>query len=477
MSLLNYRISPTFAKFHKDDNFLRIVMGPVGSGKSVGCCWEIYMRAMAMPANINNIRHSRWIVVRNTLPQLETTTMSTWKDWFGPQVFEGAEITGRSPYKQTIEHAMADGTTLKLEMIFMALDGPLDIGKLMSLECTGIWFNELRYIDEAVYRESQTRPGRFPRKSDIPKENWIDERTPYWSGIIADTNPPDVGGWIYELAEEIMPENLSMYKQPSGVSKHAENLKNLKHDYYTNMMIGKPKEWVNVYVHGKYGYFHDGASVYDGVWNDDVHYYGQDIKLIPGRILVGGIDASGRSPAAVILQHTPAGQYQAIWELCAEDIGGVAFSRLLRQEMATRFPIHNVRWWGDPAGGFKSQTDERTYFDILKGEGIQVYPSPGFRLTERIEAVNSILSRNTAGLPALVVGKDCPKLRQGFNGGYRFKKIGTGDSARTMPDPEKNSYSHVHDALQYAIAGTGELNVLKNRKTSDYKTYTYDRDW
>jgi hypothetical protein len=384
-------------------------------------------------------------------------------------VFEGAEITGRSPYKQTIEHPLNDGTTLKLEMIFMALDGPLDIGKLMSLECTGIWFNELRYIDASVFREAQTRPGRYPRKADVSE--------PFWSGIIADTNPPDVGGWIYKLVEEQKPENVSMFKQPSGLSPNAENVKNLRDDYYKNMSIGKPKEWVNVYVHGKYGYFHDGSSVYDGVWNDDWHYVDQKINPIEGRLLIGGIDASGRSPAAVIAQQTPLGQYQIIWELCAEDIGAVSFSRFLRQQISQDFPQHNIRWWGDPAGAHKSQTDERTYFDILKGEGIQVYPSPGFRLQERIEGINSILSRSIGGKPALLVSAACKKLRQGFNGGYRYKKIGTGDSARTLPDPEKNQYSHVHDALQYLIAGTGELKTMRNRKTTDYKTISYDTDW
>ena len=182
------------------------------------------------------------------------------------------------------------------------------------------------------------------------------------------------------------------------------------------------------------------------------------VKLIPARVLIGGIDASGRSPAAVVLQQTASGQYQTIWELCGEDIGAVQFSRVLRGAIRSDFPKHNIRWWGDPAGAFKTQTDERTYFDVLKAEGISVLPAPTFRLGERIEAVDSIQSRHVGGQPALLITKEAPKLRQGFNGGYRFKKIGSGDNTRTLPDPDKNKYSHPHDALQYAIVGTGELN-------------------
>jgi len=469
MTVLNYNASGTLSEFHQCNDYLRIVMGPVGSGKSVGCCWEVFLKACNQPPNEHKVRRSRWVIVRNTLPQLETTTMATWKDWFGTHVFPDAPITGRSPYKQNIRQSLPDGTELDLEVIFMALDGVLDVGKLMSLEVTGIWFNELRYIDEIIFREAQTRTGRFPPAKDGGEA--------YWHGIIADTNPPDVGGWIYKMAEEIRPENLSYFKQPSGISEQAENKENLPARYYENMSIGKPKEWVNVYVHGQYGYFHDGANVYEGVWNDDFHFVDQKLNVIPGKLLTGGIDASGRSPAAVILQQDAMGQYQCIWELCISDIGATAFSRTLRQQVQKDFPHHNIQWWGDPAGAFKTQTDERTYFDILRAEGIQVLPAKAIRLAERVESVNSILSRNVGGKPALSVDQGCPKLRQGFNGGYRFKRIGTGDAKRTLPEPDKNEYSHVHDALQYAIVGTGELNYLKRRNSGASQTYDYSTDW
>ena len=470
MTALNYKASRTFSKFHHDDTFIRIVMGPVGSGKSVGCCWEVYMRALKQKPNSDGIRMSRWVIVRNTLPELETTTMATWKQWFGEGIFRGAKITGRAPYKQTIEHAhpTGDGTTLHLEIIFLALDGEEDIKKLMSLECTGIFFNELRFIDEIIFREACTRPGRYPRKVDGGAT---------WHGIIADTNPPDDAHWMYKLVEEAKPSNVAMYYQPSGISKYGENRENLPDNYYENMSIGKTQEWINVYVHGKYGFMEEGKSVYKDTWNDDFHFTSEAISLIPSRTLIGGIDASGRSPAAVVLQSTPKGQVQVVWELCGEDVGAVTFSKLLRQEVASSFPHHNITWWGDPAGAFKSQNDERTYFEILRGEGLIVQPSPGFRTGERIEGVNSILSRNIGGEPALLVSAACKALRKGFNGGYRYRKIGSSGSARYTPDPDKNEYSHPHEALQYAIAGMGELNTMKQRKRSEYKMYSYATDW
>ena len=68
--------------FMKDDTFFRGIRGPVGSGKSVGCCVEVFRRALAQEKNEQGIRKSRWAIIRNTNPQLRTTTIKTWLDWF-----------------------------------------------------------------------------------------------------------------------------------------------------------------------------------------------------------------------------------------------------------------------------------------------------------------------------------------------------------------------------------------------------------
>ena len=468
MPLRNYNASKTLSEFHQDDSFIRMVMGPIGSGKSVAMCWEIFIRARAQAPAPDNTRKTRWVIVRNTLPQLETTTMNTWRDWFGERAFPKAKISGKAPYKQNIRAPLPDGTEMDMEILFMQLDTEDDEKKLLSLEATGIWFNEFREIDKRVFEAATGRVGRYPNVSDGGCT---------WCGILCDTNPPDDTSWIYKMAEEYRPSNFKAFYQPSGLSDEAENIENLPKLYYENIAIGKSKEWCNVYVHGKYGYMQEGKTVYQGVYNDDYHFTKEPINLIKGRQLIGGIDASGRSPAAVVMQQDAMGQMQLLWEFCIEDVGAVTFAPLLRKEISLCFPHNNIRWYGDPAGAYKSQNDERTYFDILRGEGIIVSPSQGYRPNDRIEAVTSILSRNIGGKPALLVGPECIMIRKGFNGGYRYKKVGSGASARYMPDPEKNEYSHPHDALQYAISSTGELNTMKNRTRTDYKVHTYATDW
>ena len=46
MGTVTYLPCPTPAKFHCDDNFVRTLIGPIGSGKSVACCVEIMSKSV-----------------------------------------------------------------------------------------------------------------------------------------------------------------------------------------------------------------------------------------------------------------------------------------------------------------------------------------------------------------------------------------------------------------------------------------------
>ena len=43
----------------KDESFFRGIRGPVGSGKSVGCCVEVFRRALEQKPNEDGVRKSR----------------------------------------------------------------------------------------------------------------------------------------------------------------------------------------------------------------------------------------------------------------------------------------------------------------------------------------------------------------------------------------------------------------------------------
>ena len=77
----DYVASPTIADFFRSEAGNRIIIGPLGSGKSTGCTVEILRRAMQMPKSHDGIRHSRGVVIRNTKTQLRDTTRKTFEKW------------------------------------------------------------------------------------------------------------------------------------------------------------------------------------------------------------------------------------------------------------------------------------------------------------------------------------------------------------------------------------------------------------
>jgi len=460
---INYSQSKTARLFHGDDSFFRGVMGPIGSGKSVMCVMEMFMRMCRQEAGPDGVRRSRWLVVRNTLPQLETTTIKTWKDWFPPEIF--GHMTAKPPYTHKLRF-----NDVESEVIFLALDTPEDAKKLLSFECTGIWFNEARELRKEIIDAGTGRVGRYPSKRDGVGATWY--------GVIADTNPPDDRHWWYKASEEETPPGWKFWKQPSGLSDEAENVSNLPPGYYETLSAGKTKEWVDVYVHGKYGYIKEGLAVYDKSWNDDLHFAGKKLDVKPEFETICGLDCSGLSPAAVFVQRVPGGRWHVVHEVAARSMGAVSFAQLLKQEVALHFNGCRIQYWGDPAGGQRATSDERTYFEILAEAGILVRPCmDGFRTGPRIQAVLAVLNRMVEGKPALLLSSACNLLRKGFNGGYQFKKFNTaGGGDKYSEQPEKNEYSHVHEALQYALIGGGELKLAKRGESQKAQVSFFNTD-
>ena len=60
------------------------------------------------------------------------------------------------------------------------------------------------------------------------------------------------------------------------------------------------------------------------------------------------------------------------------------------------------------------------------------------------------------GLPCLTVSPTCTSLISGFEGGYQYKRMYYMGNERYEDKPDKNRFSHCHDALQYAFLGGGE---------------------
>ena len=73
------------------------------------------------------------------------------------------------------------------------------------------------------------------------------------------------------------------------------------------------------------------------------------------------------------------------------------------------------------------------------------------------------------GVPGLIISRNCAILRKGFVSGYHFKVIEATGGPRPSPLPDKNRFSHPHDALQYLCLGSGEYDKVMSRPERKYK--------
>ncbi len=444
--VIEYTPTPTGARFHASNKFVRGLRGPIGSGKSVACCWEIYTRAMEQAPWPDGVRRSRWVVTRNTYGELETTTLQTWLQWF-PSDIVGRVVHG-APITQTCRFQHEDGSVVELEMWFLALDRPEHVKKLLSLEITGAWMNEAREQPKAILDALTGRVGRYPAKRDGGAT---------WFGVIMDTNPPDTDHWWYQLAEEQQPEDFEFFAQPAGDGKDAENVENLPPLYYQRLTAGKTDEWIRVYVRGEYGFVLDGKPVYPE-FRDGLHV--REFSIVKGLPLQGGMDF-GLTPAGVFGQRMPNGQIRIHSELVTEDMGLKRFAALWLQEANLRYPgIAIERITGDPAGSARGD-DERTSFDVLAGENVRAVPAETNSFTTRREAFAAPMGRLIDGEPGLLVHPQCKRLRKALAGGYHFKRVAVAGTDRFHDVPDKNMHSHVAEAAQYLVLGMGGARDLR----------------
>ena len=482
---LDYKAAKTAVKFHKSKGFVRGLLGPVGSGKSVACCVEMFVRASKQHPSTDGKRRTRFIVIRNTTPELETTTIKTWLDWFPEKVF------GRMNRKPPYRHLVQIGD-IEMEVIFLALDRPEDVKKLKSLEATGIWINEAKHVLEEVILEATSRVGRYPSKKEKPA-SVPDSQWPTWWGVIMDTNPPDTDHWWYACAEENkwardadgdaldikkipVQDRWDFFQQPSGLSKDADNIENLPEGYYRRQITGKTKEWVNSYVHGNYAFIQDGKAVYGSAYNDDIHSF-KDLEKVPGCTVYVGLDF-GLTPCAVFGQKNAIGQWLILEEfitLEGSTIGLPQFAQLLKAHINTHYSEHPIFFYGDPSGGFRDQQG-KTAFDLFRQHNLIVRPAPTNSIEPRREGVLQPLLRMVDGKVGFMLSTACGALRKGFNGGYKFKRMNVSGEAKYSLIPDKNRFSHPHDALQYLLCGAGEYRDLVTKSGRSQKT-VFSRDW
>lgn len=475
MSALNYYPPGDVGEaFLKSDAFIRGIRGPIGSGKSALCVAEIVRRASQQKPGPDGLRKTRWVIIRNTYPELRTTTINTYNDWVPRD--KGAWLD-----TVPITHRISTGD-IRMEVLFLALDRPEDIKKLLSLEVTGGWINEAREVPKAVLDALTGRVGRYPSMRDGGAT---------WSGVIMDTNAPDSEHWWPKMADgqdaEMNEHNarleaelrkmgaldmhvplVEFFSQPPGTHPDAENIQNLIPGYYLKASAGKKADWIKVYINNQYGFVQEGRPVieeYQDAFHSDAGMPNK-LQYVPAWGLRIGLDF-GLTPAAVFGQRDPMGRWNILSEIVSERMGAEALAEQIKAHLGEKYPNMPpnglISIIGDPAGDQGAQTDERTVFQALASKGVVAMPASTNDFMIRREAVAQACTRFIDGRAGLLVSENCPKLRKALSGGYQFRKLLIASQDRYETKPSKNMHSHVAEALQYLLVGGGEGKLVIKR--------------
>lgn len=470
---------PVARAYLRDESFVVGIRGPFRSGKSTASVMKLILNAQRQVPGPDGVRRRRTAIIRNTYPELRTTTMPTWFQWVPKN--KGAWREAGPP----MHHIVDARNKLDWEIWFVALDRPDDVSKLLSMELSDAWVNEAREIPKAIIDALTGRIGQYPAR---------------WQGgctrpqLIMDTNPPDTDHWWYVLAEKDMSTErnrqiiqsvqeaeaslraqgmlaegqklFSFHAQPSGRSRQAENTRNLRGGYYELLMAGKSPEFIRVYVDGEYGFVMDGRPVYPD-YKDSVH--SREFEVVPGVGIRIGFDF-GLTPAATISQRLASGRWLVHDEFVSERLGVQTAAQEVARRIKERWPnakVISVRC--DPSGDAGKDVDPNTPIKILQANGFRIaQPAPTNDSMRRRSGLSFLLKNLVDGEPGILIHKRCATLRKGLSGGFHFRRLQVTGEDRYRDVPEKNIYSHVCEALEYDVVSAGEdRNVLVHEDYRD----------
>ena len=431
--------------FHKSKNFARILVGPLGSGKTQASIVEMLYRSFQQEPCHDGVRRSRWLCVRNTLPDLLGTTIKDVR-----QVLDGmglGEWKMAPPISCNIDTVGPDGMPIEVELMFRSFDTNLDEKKARGMQLTGLWCNEFKELNKQNVDMLMSRLGRFPRKADCPNA---------WFGCIADSNAPDADHWLGKFIIGDCPDNWTIFMQPGAVKKvegrwvvneGAENLNNLPDSYYANLVQAKKEDWIRANLANELVYVTDGRPVHPtfNQGNHVRHLFGS-----AGQMLYVGVDF-GRTPAAAIAQRQVDGSWWVLDEIVTENCSAYDFGRILRDYIAQNYPNSPTEIYCDPAGMQKGQASDDTPILMLEKWGFDVMPAPSNKFEARKGALDSILGQMIGGEPAIGVDPKCKTLIKGLSGAYQFSRIKVSGDERYKDQPTKGFESHICEALHYLL--------------------------
>lgn len=455
------------AAFQKSDAFVQCIIGPIGSAKTTGAILKALGMINDQPPMWTRrrdgkegwVRKSRWLVMRNTTVDLKATTI---KDWQEVVPDELGHFTFQPPITHTLEWQHADReSVVEAEVLFVGFDAIGDVRKLRGYQLTGLWIDEAKELPKEVVDMALGRLGRYPAPNSLD----------YPSVGLLTSNAPAGDEWLAQLVE-MNPSTWDIFVQPPGVIKRggkwvmnpeAENVANLKSDYYTRQIEGKKDSWIRQNLANEFVVSIDGRPVHPD-FSQHLHVAEFHLEADPSLPILAGFDW-GRTPACIFFQQMPTGQVRFLREIVTENMSLPPFGELVLRSYGEWFQdLPRGDWWGDPAGSAKGMTDD-TAFSLMRGVGVECFPAATNDPAIRQAALDNLLTRTSAGEPMVLVDPRCTTFIRGLEGAYHFRRLQVaGYEGRFHDKPEKTKESHVVEAAHYGLLGLGEGTKLVQPK-------------
>lgn len=443
MTTLIYDPAPTirrFIKHHKPGElFTDWIVGPVGSGKTTGIFFKlVYMAGLQDKSPIDGVRRTRCVVVRNTAPQLNDTTIKSFNYWFK----DGTA----GKWKATTKDFILRFGDVECEVMFRPLDTPDDVDRVLSLEVTFAIVDEFVQLPQAIIDALAARCGRFPPDIEGGASNW---------GMWGASNPGNEVDWWYPHLEDpgALPEGTpqadwTYFKQPSGLSPEAENTDKLpgKEAYYTNLVKGKADHWVKQFVEVEWGYSLNGKPVFP-MFSKDLHVAKKPLLANPGLQLAIGYDPGVHS-AFTIGQYNDWGQVMVLDEIVLEGYSTErAISERLKPLLRRKYPGLEVIVVPDPSSANRAQGVTTSVLRELK-KHFAVREDTNNQIESRLSPAQYYMMHRTSYGEALQIDPSCRMLIRALAGGYKFTL-----SKDKMPKeiPDKNIHSNIADSFTYLV--------------------------
>jgi hypothetical protein len=307
----------------------------------------------------------------------------------------------------------------------------------------------------------KARFGYIP-KSWYKEDGELDIPAPRFG--IETTNPPDIEHPTYHQFKwqtdvpGPMPEKPPLKNHFGFWQPPRENEKNLRRGYYDDLIsdYADSPDWLEMYVDGKPGILVTGKLLYHN-FRRPIHVAKGSLIWPKGLPLYRGWDNSGNVPAAVVVGIPSPRQVHVFREFYHDKMGIADFTKYVINQCALAFPDAEFVDWGDPAGENEYSTKKGGFTSnakIMRDLGVDVQPSE-----QNPDARYSAVDDQLAIIDGMLIDPRCTRLINGFLGGYHRKEIGIGTGIYAE-QPEKNRFSHPHDALQYVM-----VRLVANKKS------------